>query len=53
MDAAHDPASFEKVILSPAAKNPAATMPGNPQYDRKTLHALTAYFQAFGRKDKP
>ena len=45
-----DPASFAATIHDPRARYASASMPGNPQYDTQTLHALTAYFQAFHRR---
>jgi mono/diheme cytochrome c family protein len=47
-----DPAGFAAVVHDPKSKNPAAKMPGNPEYDADTLHALTAYFQAFNQQAK-
>jgi hypothetical protein len=42
-----DPAGFAAYIKNPQSQDPAAIMPGNPEYDDATLHALTSYFQTF------
>jgi mono/diheme cytochrome c family protein len=47
------PAYFSGYIRNPAAKNPSAQMPANPQYDDATLAALTEYFKAFSEPKKP
>jgi mono/diheme cytochrome c family protein len=46
------PKSFAEYIRDPKAKNPGAQMPGNPEYDDATLHALVAYFQTFSPAKK-
>jgi cytochrome c2 len=42
-----DPARFMRFIHDPASVTPGARMPGEPDYDRATLQALTAYFKTF------
>ena len=42
-----DPAGFAAYIKDPQGQDPAAAMPGNPEYDDATLHLLTAYFRTF------
>lgn len=44
---------FAAYVRSPAARNPGAQMPANPEYDDATLAALTAYFQTFAPGAKP
>lgn len=34
-------------VRDPKSKNPSAQMPGNPDYDDSTMHALIAYFRTF------
>jgi mono/diheme cytochrome c family protein len=45
--AGSDPASFRAYVKNPQAVDAKAQMPGNPDYDRATLDALTAYFRTF------
>lgn len=47
-----DPAGFTAIVRDPKSKNAAAKMPGNPEYDADTLHAITAYFQAVNQQAK-
>jgi mono/diheme cytochrome c family protein len=47
------PEYFSGYVRNPAAKNPSAQMPGNPQYDDATLQALTTYFKGFSQPAKP
>jgi hypothetical protein len=42
-----EPNGFAAYIKDPQGQDPSAMMPGNPDYDDATLHALTAYFQTF------
>ncbi len=42
-----DPSGFAAYIKDPQSQDPTAAMPGSPEYDDATLHALTAYFQTF------
>jgi mono/diheme cytochrome c family protein len=51
--AASSPQDFEAYIRAPAAKNPRAQMPANPQYDDATLSALVSYFRTFAPPPKP
>ena len=51
--AAASPKDFADYIRAPAAKNPQAQMPANPNYDDATLSALTAYFRTFSRPPNP
>ena len=51
--AARAPSDFAAYVRAPQAKNPKAQMPGNPQYDDATLHALTEYFRTFAPPTKP
>jgi mono/diheme cytochrome c family protein len=51
--ASGSPACFIQYVRDPAAKNRQAQMPGSPQYDHETLHALVAYFQTFTQPEKP
>lgn len=44
--AADSPVFFKDYVRNPKSKSPGAKMPGNPQYDEKTLQALTLYFQS-------
>jgi mono/diheme cytochrome c family protein len=46
------PEYFMAYIHDPKAKNPKAQMPGFPNYDEATLHALTKYFQTFTKNAK-
>ena len=39
---------FEKYVRDPKSVAPGARMPGNPEYDDATLHALTEYFRSVG-----
>jgi mono/diheme cytochrome c family protein len=41
------PQSFEAYTKDPQSQDETAEMPGNPEYDDATLHALTAYFRTF------
>ena len=45
--AQEDPRGFEAYIKNPEAQDATAQMPGNPEYDDATLHALTAYYRTF------
>jgi mono/diheme cytochrome c family protein len=45
--AAGAPDFFMAYVRDPKSKSPQAQMPGNPEYDAATLHALAAYFKAF------
>jgi mono/diheme cytochrome c family protein len=50
------PEYFAAYVRDPRSKNPHAQMPGNPEYDDATLHALADYFRTFssgntGQKD--
>jgi mono/diheme cytochrome c family protein len=38
---------FSDYVRDPRAKNPRTQMPGNPDYDHPTLHALVSYFRTF------
>jgi hypothetical protein len=40
-----DGATFSKYVHDPQSVDPKSKMPGNPNYDAETLHAITAYFQ--------
>ncbi|HXC32157.1 MAG TPA: c-type cytochrome [Verrucomicrobiae bacterium] len=51
--AAASPKDFAAYVRSPAARNPGAQMPANPEYDDATLAALTAYFRTFAPGAKP
>jgi mono/diheme cytochrome c family protein len=42
-----EPGGFAAYTKDPQSQDPTAEMPGNPEYDDATLHALTAYFQTF------
>lgn len=48
--AKEQPASFERFVREPALVLPGASMPPNPEYDQKTLEALTAYFRTFAER---
>jgi len=50
--ASGSPEFFTAYVRSPKAKNSKAQMPPNPDYDRHTLRALTAYFQTFSRPEQ-
>jgi mono/diheme cytochrome c family protein len=41
------PDFFAAYVRDPKSKSPQAQMPGNPEYDAATLHALAAYFRTF------
>ncbi len=41
------PDFFMAYVQNPKSKSPQAQMPGNPQYDAATLHALATYFKVF------
>ncbi|HEX4002507.1 MAG TPA: c-type cytochrome [Candidatus Acidoferrales bacterium] len=45
--ATSSPDFFAEYVRNPQSKNPRAQMPGNPEYDGATLHALAAYFRTF------
>jgi mono/diheme cytochrome c family protein len=45
--AATDGTNFEHYIHNPRSVMPAASMPVHPEYDDRTLHALTDYFKTF------
>lgn len=52
-----DPERFMRIVRDPASVKPGATMPGEPDYNRATLEALTAYFKTFApphrQQEKP
>ncbi|MFY9803683.1 MAG: cytochrome c [Candidatus Acidiferrales bacterium] len=41
------PEYFAAYVRNPQTKNPHAQMPGNPNYDDATIHALISYFHTF------
>jgi mono/diheme cytochrome c family protein len=41
------PDFFAAYVRDSKSKSPQAQMPGNPEYDGATLHALDAYFRTF------
>jgi mono/diheme cytochrome c family protein len=45
--AREQPAYFANYVRNPKSFEPHAKMPPNPEYDRATLDALTAYFRTF------
>jgi mono/diheme cytochrome c family protein len=45
--AREQPSYFQDYVHDPKQFEPRAKMPGNPQYDKATLEALTAYFRTF------
>jgi mono/diheme cytochrome c family protein len=47
------PEYFAAYIRNPKSKNPHAQMPGNPDYDDATVHALISYFRTFAAEEKP
>ncbi len=47
------PNDFAAYVHNPKERNPHAQMPGLPEYDDATLHALIAYFQTFTTREKP
>lgn len=52
------PGYFAAYIHNPQSNNPQAKMPGNPDYDDRTIAALEAYFRTFStpcqpRREKP
>jgi mono/diheme cytochrome c family protein len=47
------PEYFGAYVRDPKSKNPRAQMPGNPNYDDATIHALILYFRTFGTEGKP
>jgi hypothetical protein len=51
--ASRNPRRFASYIHDPSSQKAKSTMPGNPGYDARTLHALTTYFQSFAAKVKP
>jgi mono/diheme cytochrome c family protein len=46
------PDHFAAYIRDPKSKNPKSQMPGFPNYDAATFHALTKYFQTFADDEK-
>lgn len=52
-DAAKNPSFFEAFIRNGDGVGRDALMPGNPEYDSETLHALTLYFQTFAPHRAP
>lgn len=51
--AREQPAYFSSYVHNPKEFQANAKMPGNPQYDARTLAAITAYFQTFAEPDAP
>jgi mono/diheme cytochrome c family protein len=51
--AAGSPEYFIAYVRDPVAKNRRSQMPGSPQYDDETMHALAVYFQTFTQPEKP
>jgi mono/diheme cytochrome c family protein len=51
--AATSPDYFSAYVRNPKSKNAHAQMPGNPDYEDATLHALIAYFRTFAATEKP
>jgi mono/diheme cytochrome c family protein len=51
--AASAPAAFGSYVRDPQSADPHAQMPANPEYDRDTLDALTAYFSSLSNRGKP
>jgi mono/diheme cytochrome c family protein len=47
------PEYFGAYVRDPKSKNPHAQMPGNPNYDDATIHALISYFRTFVTGEKP
>ncbi|HTW23944.1 MAG TPA: cytochrome c [Candidatus Baltobacteraceae bacterium] len=47
------PDFFMAYVRDPKSNSPQAQMPGNPEYDDATLHALAAYFRTFDVLKKP
>jgi len=47
------PKYFGAYVRDPKSKNPHAQMPGNPNYDDATIHALISYFRTFVAEGKP
>jgi mono/diheme cytochrome c family protein len=47
------PDHFSAYVRDPQKENAHAEMPGNPNYDKKTIEALRAYFQAFAPEEHP
>jgi mono/diheme cytochrome c family protein len=47
------PEYFATYVRNPKAKNPHAQMPGYPEYDDATMHALISYFRTFVAEKKP
>jgi mono/diheme cytochrome c family protein len=43
------PDFFKQYVRDPKSKSLQAQMPGNPQYDDRTLQALTEYFRSFSK----
>jgi len=43
------PDFFAEYVRNPKSKSPRAQMPGDPEYDDKSLQALTAYFRSFSQ----
>jgi mono/diheme cytochrome c family protein len=51
--AASAPDYFTAYVRNPRSRNTHAQMPGNPDYDDATMHALIAYFSGFVTEAKP
>jgi mono/diheme cytochrome c family protein len=47
------PEFFAAYVRDPKSKNPNSQMPGFPEYDDATVHALTAYFRTFNAPHTP
>jgi mono/diheme cytochrome c family protein len=46
------PEYFAAYVRAPKSRNPKAQMPGNPNYDDATIHALISYFRTFVAEKK-
>jgi mono/diheme cytochrome c family protein len=51
--ASASPEYFGAYVRNPKSKNRHAQMPGNPNYDDATIHALISYFNTFAAGGKP
>jgi mono/diheme cytochrome c family protein len=51
--ASGSPDFFAAYVRDPKAKNPKTQMPGRPDYDDATIHALTEYFRTFSAAGRP
>jgi mono/diheme cytochrome c family protein len=47
------PEYFTAYVRNPRSRNPHSQMPGNPDYEDATIHALISYFRTFGTREKP